>query len=75
MAIYPKNKGQMIRVDLDGSRHIKNITKIFSDGRTNTSESKISIRKMFQGVLAVDYSKGSSLLYGEAAMYQWKLAD
>lgn len=74
-AIYPKTKGQMIRVDLDGSRHIKSITKIFSDGRTNTSESKISIRKMFQGVLAVDYSKGTGFLYGEAAMYQWKLTD
>lgn len=72
-AVYPKNKGQMIRFDLDGSRHIKTSSTTLFDGKTHVTESSLSIAKMFQGVITTDYNKGEGFLYGEAEMYRWKL--
>lgn len=71
-AVYPKTKGQFIRMDLDGSRHMKTVIEL-SDGRTTAFEQNISIPKMFQGTVAVDYSQGQGYLYGESATYRWRL--
>lgn len=72
-AVYPKNKGQMIRFDLDGARHIKTSSTTLFDGKTHVTESSLSIAKMFQGVITTDYSKGEGFLYGEAAIYRWRI--
>lgn len=72
-AVYPKAKGQMIRMDLDGSRHKKSTMTGSYDGKPVINEQDTSVRKLFQGVLAVDYSKGSGFLFGESGMYQWRI--
>lgn len=43
------------------------------DGKTHVTESGVDIKKMFQCVISIDYHKGSGFVYGEAAIYQWKI--